>query len=277
MSVFLSVVIPTLNEEKYLPRLLKDLANQSEKDFEVIVVDGNSEDQTAEKAVEFEKRCRLKLVPSKKRNLSYQRNLGARHAVGNYVIFLDADARVGKQFIQKLKKSASLSKHLLLLPIHIPENATYQDKVLNKVLAFFVEASHFTDKPFSYGPSAMFQRHFFNHIGGYDEEVFVYEDHEIVQRVRKMGVHAKLLQHVAVKFSMRRFKTEGRLNVFRKYLIAYLQILAKGRVTEKSFTYEMGGSAAYLLKQKKNESLPKLVNKYFDKLKNILEEQEESS
>jgi glycosyltransferase involved in cell wall biosynthesis len=272
MAPFLSVIIPALNEEKYISGILKDLTKQSEKDFEVIVVDGNSKDQTGEKAVAFQKECSLKLVVSKKRNLAHQRNLGVKNAAGQYVIFLDADTRVGIRFIEKLKKSAIASRYLLLLPIHVPEKATYQDKLLYKVLSFFVEASHLTDKPFSYGPSAMLQRHFFNHIGGYDENVFVYEDHEIVQRTRKMGVHAKLLQNIEVKFSMRRFKKEGRLNVLRKYLIASMQLLSNGKVNEKAFTYEMGGSAAYLLKQKKNQTLPMLVNKYFDKLKKILEE-----
>jgi hypothetical protein len=272
MAPFLSVIIPALNEEKYLPRLLKDLANQSEKDFEVIVVDGNSEDQTAEKAVEFAAQCKLKLVVSKKRNLAHQRNLGAKNANGQYVIFLDADTRIGRQFVQKLKKSAHSSKYLLFLPLHVPEKAKYHDKLLFKVLSFFIEASQLTDKPFSYGPSAMLQRHFFDHIGGYDETIFVYEDHEIVQRIRKMGVHAKLLQNIQVHFSMRRFKNEGRLNVLRKYLIASMQLLSSGKVDEKAFTYEMGGSAEYLLKQKKNQTLPMLVNKYFDKLKKILEE-----
>lgn len=272
MAPFLSVVIPALNEEKYIPRLLKDLANQSEKDFEVIVVDGNSEDQTAEKAVAFQNECTLKLIVSKKRNLSYQRNLGAKHADGLYVIFIDADTRINKQFIKKLKINAESTKHLLYLPLHVPEKPTYQGKLLYQVWSFFVEASHLTDKPYSYGPTAMINREFFYFIGGYDENVFVYEDHEIVQRIRKVGVHAKLLPKDTVRFSLRRFKKEGRLAVLSKYLLASMQMLAKGKVDEQTFSYEMGGSAKYLLKQKKNESLPMLVNKYFDKLKKLLEE-----
>jgi len=41
-----SVIIPTLNEEKFLPNLLRSLADQSKKDFEVIVVDDCSKDKT---------------------------------------------------------------------------------------------------------------------------------------------------------------------------------------------------------------------------------------
>jgi len=50
MKPFFSIVIPTLNEEKCLPRLLDDLTQQKEKDFEVIVIDGRSDDQTVKKA-----------------------------------------------------------------------------------------------------------------------------------------------------------------------------------------------------------------------------------
>jgi glycosyltransferase involved in cell wall biosynthesis len=46
MQPFFSIVVPTLNEELFLPYLLKDLQNQKEKNFEVIVVDSYSEDKT---------------------------------------------------------------------------------------------------------------------------------------------------------------------------------------------------------------------------------------
>ncbi|OGK47927.1 hypothetical protein A3A93_05050 [Candidatus Roizmanbacteria bacterium RIFCSPLOWO2_01_FULL_38_12] len=277
MSPFLSVIIPTLNEEKYLPRLLKDLSSQTNKDFEVVVVDGNSEDKTAEIALKFRNKCNERLITSDKRNLAYQRNLGVKQAKGSYVLFLDADMRIKRDFISKLIKNAKDHKYLAFIPLHIPENAEYQDELLYKVMSFFVEMSHLTEKPFSYGPVAMFQRDYFNTLGGYDENVFVYEDHEIIQRGRKRGVHAKLLTKVPVYFSMRRFKKEGRVQVLSKYLIAAMQLLANGKVDKKVFTYEMGGSAKYLLAKKKRMGLADHVSKYFDKLKNILEEEEKSS
>ncbi|MFH1244651.1 MAG: glycosyltransferase, partial [bacterium] len=50
---FFSLIIPALNEAKYLPLLLDDLSKQTFLDFEVIVVDGNSDDQTVAKAKSF--------------------------------------------------------------------------------------------------------------------------------------------------------------------------------------------------------------------------------
>ena len=43
---FFSVIIPTLNEEKYLPRLINNLENQINKNFETIIIDGKSTDAT---------------------------------------------------------------------------------------------------------------------------------------------------------------------------------------------------------------------------------------
>src|SRR3989344_113203 len=139
-------------------------------------------------------------------------------------------------------------------------------------MAVFTDASHMTNKPFAYGPGAVFQRHFFVHLGGYDEEVFVYEDHEIIQRARKQGVKARLMTDNPVYFSFRRFKSEGRISVLSKYTLATLHLLAFGKIDKEIFSYEMGGSAKYLLKQKKYFDIQKNAVKYFDKLLKMLEE-----
>ena len=52
---FFSIIIPALNEEKYLPLLLSDLAKQTMRDFEVVVVDGKSEVKTVVTAKSFAK------------------------------------------------------------------------------------------------------------------------------------------------------------------------------------------------------------------------------
>jgi glycosyltransferase involved in cell wall biosynthesis len=44
-SPFISIIIPTLNEEKYLPKLLTDFKKQKNKNFEIVIVDGHSEDK----------------------------------------------------------------------------------------------------------------------------------------------------------------------------------------------------------------------------------------
>ena len=79
MTQPISIIIPCLNEEHFLPTLLYSLSNQKDTDFEVIVVDGNPEDRTVEVAQSFSSKLRsLKVVRSDKRGISYQRNFGSR-------------------------------------------------------------------------------------------------------------------------------------------------------------------------------------------------------
>ena len=76
---FFSIVIPALNEEHYLPRLLLDLSKQTFQDFEVILVDAKSDDDTIGMAKQFEKKFgTLTILNSDKRNVAHQRNLGSQ-------------------------------------------------------------------------------------------------------------------------------------------------------------------------------------------------------
>ncbi len=271
MKPKISIIIPALNEEVYLPKLLQNLADQTVKDFEVIVVDAHSEDKTKEKAEQFAGKIDIRVVEADKRHLAYQRNFGAREAKGEYLLFLDSDMKLDSHFIEELLQNIEESKYLMYLPLHLPHDGTPSDEVLFRVISSFVEMSHLSQKPFTYGPGAVFHRHFFRTLGGYDEEVFVYEDHEIVQRAKKRGVSARLLPQSKIYFSFRRFKKEGRITVLSKYLVATMHLLVKGKVDKEVFTYEMGGSAKYLVEKQSDIDLAKEVKKYFSKLKEVLE------
>jgi rSAM/selenodomain-associated transferase 2 len=82
----ISIIIPTYNEEMALPETLRHLLQQP-GDYEVIVVDGGSTDQTC-KIINAAPRVRL-ITASKGR--AAQMNAGARHATGEWLLFLHAD------------------------------------------------------------------------------------------------------------------------------------------------------------------------------------------
>ena len=86
----LSIIIPTLNEENYVGKLLDCLCRQTYKDFEVIVVDGNSRDKTISVVEKFRKKLNLRLIKSE-RGVSLQRNVGAKHSKYDRLVFFDAD------------------------------------------------------------------------------------------------------------------------------------------------------------------------------------------
>jgi rSAM/selenodomain-associated transferase 2 len=93
----ISVIIPTLNEEKALPETLRHLLGQP-GGFEVIVVDGGSVDRTSE-IVRGEPRVRLLKAP---KGRASQMNTGAQHATGDWLLFLHADTLLPEGALARL-------------------------------------------------------------------------------------------------------------------------------------------------------------------------------
>ena len=93
MRPFFSVIICTFNRAKLLPRAIESLLNQSETDWEAIVVDDGSTDKSldiVQAYVAQDRRIRL-LKHGSNRGLSTARNSGLRESSGQYITFLDSD------------------------------------------------------------------------------------------------------------------------------------------------------------------------------------------
>lgn len=236
---FFSIIIPTLNEEKFLPNLLSDLKKQTDSEFEVIIVDSKSEDATAKIARSYRDNFQMKFISNARRNVSHQRNFGAKKAVGEYLIFLDADAQLGKSFIKNLKSFIVKKSGLIFVPYIDPDESSARS-ALNFV-NFLIELSQYTNKPFSTGGSMIWDRSLFLKLGGFDEKLYLGEDHNIIQRALKWGVRAKFLKKIKIRYSLRRFRKEGQLAMIYKSILATAHILIKGDIRNKIFDYQMGG------------------------------------
>ena len=90
-----SIIIPTLNEEEYLPRLLQSIKEQKYKDYEIIVADAGSQDKTLEVAKKYGAVITGGGHPGK------GRNEGVKVAHGNAFLFLDADVSLPKNFLSE--------------------------------------------------------------------------------------------------------------------------------------------------------------------------------
>lgn len=97
-----SVVIPIYNEEKSIGECLASLGKQTYKDLEVIVVDDGSTDETI-KSIRGAKSIKgIKILKQEHRGPGAARNLGAKHAKGEILVFVDADMTFEPDFIKKL-------------------------------------------------------------------------------------------------------------------------------------------------------------------------------
>ena len=194
----ISVIIPTLNEEKYLPSLLSDLKGVKEIQ-EIIIVDGSSEDNT----VKLAKKAKTLIISTKKRNGSYQRNLGANKAKGEWLLFIDADMRIPKGTIKKLSKPKTTATPLF----------TIKNKTVRYII--FVEPANWiarlTPGMFMRGGCLLVKKSTFNKTGGFNPNMAVAEDADLGQRLRKQGPVSLIPTYVYE--SDRRYKKSGYMKV----------------------------------------------------------------
>ncbi len=101
--MFVSVIIPAYNAEKYIGRCLTALKNQSFKDYEVIVVDDGSADKTSEVVKSFAKKFRnIRLIKQRNSGPAVARNNGAKEAKGKIILFTDADCVPDRDWIKNM-------------------------------------------------------------------------------------------------------------------------------------------------------------------------------
>ncbi len=268
MKPYFSIIIPTLNEENFLPNLLNDLSKQKEKNFEVIVVDGGSTDQTEKVLHKYSRLLKCCFVKFNKKNVSIQRNTGAKKALGSYLIFLDADCRISHFFTQNLKKTLSKKKGLLYIPYILPDEKSSDSKLFFAIANSMIELSQSLGRPLSSGGSMIVERNFFLLIGGFPENVFMSEDHKLVMKAYDWKVKTIFLRNIKVKFSLRRMRREGKLKMLVKVIYSFIHLMLNGKIDQKIFEYEMGG---HIYKKQKKESIEETLKKYLDQTKQFID------
>ena len=102
--MFISVIVPVYNVEKYLDKCLESLLNQHYSDMEIVVVDDKSTDGSLNIAKKYEKHTNVKVVAKEKNSgLSDTRNVGIKESCGQYIMFLDSDDYVENGCIAKIQ------------------------------------------------------------------------------------------------------------------------------------------------------------------------------
>lgn len=104
MSNLISVVVCTYNRVDLIRGCLDSLAKQTADPalFEVLVIDNNSTDGTYQLVADYTRLPNLRLIKEEKQGLSHARNRGMQEAKGNYIAYLDDDARVEEHYIENI-------------------------------------------------------------------------------------------------------------------------------------------------------------------------------
>lgn len=276
---FFSIIIPCLNEEKYLPLLLKDLSSQSIDDFEVVVVDGGSTDQTLKKAKLIQDKLpKLVLLHSEIKNVSTQRNLGAYKANGKYIIFNDADNRLPKFFLEGLRYKLRVKPTEVFTCWSSPATNKQSDKTITTATNLIIEANFLAGSPVAFGAMIGCERTKFLQTPGFNPEVGFAEDTDFVRDTYQRGFTFHVFHDPKYTYSLRRFNSQGTMKVIQKSASLLLKYYTGQKIDQKK-EYPMGGENIDNLTKNNQDLLEKINNflnqpikkpKIIEKIQNLL-------
>jgi glycosyltransferase involved in cell wall biosynthesis len=117
------VIAPNLNEEKHLPVFLNSLVNQTLQDFEVIIVDGGSTDNSLKIIGKYRKKLNIKVVVDTIPNFGYIRNVGALQSNGDLLFNLNCDNYLPPYLLQEVRDYYSVNRGVVsvsgrVYPLH---------------------------------------------------------------------------------------------------------------------------------------------------------------
>jgi glycosyltransferase involved in cell wall biosynthesis len=215
----ISVIIPALNEEKYIERCLRSIVEQDlpRESYEIIVVDGGSRDATRRIA----RRYADKLLLSDRQGIGYQQNLGAEMARGDLLVFVHADTYfirkgVFRRLLQYFDDEAIVGG--AVSHKYYPENR-FGIKVFNTLDSFLASFFVYLKMPQTGGPVTVIRRDVFFDVGGFIENIC--EDVEIGKRLREKGRVFRDVE-ISAYSSSRRLEKEGILRNVAKYVLSKL-------------------------------------------------------
>jgi glycosyltransferase involved in cell wall biosynthesis len=210
----ISVVVPALNEEKYIKYLFDGLSRQIFKNFEVIVVDGNSSDRTRDIA----KKNHAKVIIEKKRGIGLARNAGARIARGRIIVFIDADTKPSPMLLDSYHTGMEHDVVAATGPILPLEDAKKTISLGYRfVSTLFVRLTINIGRPALVGSNFAVQKKAFNRVHGFDKRFMTYEDWDLSARMKKLG-RMLYIDDALVYTSVRRVQQWGVFGYFMFYV-----------------------------------------------------------
>ncbi len=231
----LSIIIPTYNEEKYLPKLLESIRRQNFDNYEVIVADAGSKDSTRDIAQKYGCKIVKGGIPS------VGRNSGAEVAQGEYLLFLDSDVILTDGYI----KSALEEFEEYDLGIAITQIAPLSDKTFDKLshdFANFFMRNVESIKPHGAGCYGILTRRTLHEeVEGFDENLDFGEDTDYIEKIASIS-YFKVLRTPRLFVSTRRLEQEGRKNLAIKYAKSTLYHFTGRKISADELNYNFGHS-----------------------------------
>lgn len=229
----LSIIIPTYNEEEFLPHLLESIKKQDFTDYEVIIADANSTDRTREISENYGAKIVDGGLPA------VGRNKGAEVAQGKLLLFLDADAILTPNYLQDALYEFIEGGMGISITQIIPLSDKTFDIISHDFANFFMK--YVEDlKPHGAGCYGILTwKKLHEIVGGFDEQLDFGEDTDYIEKIAYISSF-KVLREPRLYISTRRTQEEGKRNIARKYAKSTFYQFTGRKINADKLDYKFG-------------------------------------
>jgi len=224
----ISIIIPTLNEEKLLCRMLQQFTPPLIQKYgiELIVSDGGSTDRTLAIARQYAHKV-IENSGRAKQTISLGRNCGADNATGDVLAFLNADTLVKdiERFFQRVLEEIG-DPEIVALTCSVgvyPQEERMGDRLFHGFYNWFFYMMNRVGMAMGRGECHVIKRAVFERVRGYAPRIAAGEDYDMFRRLHKVG-RVKFLKDLVVYESPRRYRRYGYAYVTASWFLNFLAV-----------------------------------------------------
>lgn len=224
----ISIIIPTLNEEKLLAGMLQQFTPDltARYGIELIVSDGGSTDATIAIAKRYS-HILIENTEGVKQTISLGRNIGAKKARGDVLVFLNADTLVKDpdRFFRRLLEEIN-GDGIVAVTCSVevyPEERRTSDWLYHGFYNWLFYMMNQVGMGMGRGECHVMKRETFDRVGGYAAHIAAGEDYDLFRRLESLG-RIKFLKDVVVYESPRRYRRYGYLLVTASWFMNFLAV-----------------------------------------------------
>ncbi|NJX15037.1 glycosyltransferase [Tamlana crocina] len=277
MNKLVSIIVPCYNQAHFLDEALQSVLNQTYTNWECIIVNDGSPDDTKNVAEKWcEKDNRFKYLEKENGGLSSARNAGIKISEGEYILPLDADDIIDKSYLEKLVPELNRDTSLAIVScyskffIKNTENIVKELKPKGSTYHFLLYVNQLV-------ATSLFRKSCWEEVGGYDENMKTgFEDWEFWLAITKKGWTYKIIEEFLFFYrkakksmlvdTINNYFEDNKEYIFRKHKELYIEdfdncmkVLFYHIKTHRTSEMKIKNSLAY--------KLSKLITKPFNFLK----------
>ena len=221
METLISIIVPCYNQAHFLNDTLQSVLNQTYTNWECIIVNDGSPDNTEEVALEWCKDFRFRYLYKENGGLPSARNTGIKISKGEYILALDSDDILHEDYLLKLVPVLDADETLAIVSSY---REFFVDNKRNIVYKYEASGSTYRDLMFEnvLMPSSLYRKKCWKEVGGYDEKMIKgFEDWEFWISILKHGWKYRFVEEYL--FYYRKSKSSMLIDTLHNHRISNME------------------------------------------------------